>query len=100
MLNLGAIIFAVFGFLYSVYALYSSLATPSSPVRSPLCKTLRNLCRGLAVAFAACTAVALLALYLMSPFSGPGESVLAWVLAALMTVIAAGTAGFAFRYME
>jgi hypothetical protein len=45
---LEAILFGVFGVLYSVYALYLSLVTEANPTPAPICRTIRLLCRILA----------------------------------------------------
>jgi hypothetical protein len=42
-LTVGAMLFGVFGFLYTVYAMYSSLATPEQPARAPICHVLKRL---------------------------------------------------------
>jgi len=47
-IGLEAILFGVFGVLYSVYALYASLVTAEEPIPAPICRTLRRLCRILA----------------------------------------------------
>jgi hypothetical protein len=49
---LEAILFGVFGVLYSVYALYLSMLSPEDKFPPPICGTLRNLCRFLAILMA------------------------------------------------
>ena len=45
---LEAILFGVFGVLYSVYALYASMVSETDRLRAPICDTIRRLCRLLA----------------------------------------------------
>jgi hypothetical protein len=52
---LEAILFGVFGVLYSVYALYLSMLTPEDKFPPPICGTIRNLCRFLALLMAIST---------------------------------------------
>lgn len=66
-LNIGAIIFGVFGFLYSVYAMYLSSVTASNPRRPAICDALRDLCRVLVGILIATAVIAIVALGLMWP---------------------------------
>lgn len=66
-LAIGAILFGVFGFLYSVYAMYSSIATPERSARAPICNTLTKLCRVLAVLIAFNALLAIYSVYILSP---------------------------------
>ncbi len=100
LLNVAAILFGVFGFLYSVYALYSSMATPAAPARAPICVTLGNLCRGLAVLFVVTTALEAYALALMLPFAGWGEGGLALGLSLLLVSVTGVSVWVAFWLME
>jgi hypothetical protein len=52
---LEAILFGVFGVLYSVYALYLSMLTPEDKFPPPICGTIRKLCGFLAVLMAVST---------------------------------------------
>lgn len=68
-LGIGALLFGVFGFLYSVYAMNSNVE-----IRSPIVITLKRLCRILAVLIAVNFISSAYALYLMLPFgSGPAR---------------------------
>jgi hypothetical protein len=100
MLNVGAILFGVFGFLYSVYALYSSLATPANPIRAPICNTVRNLCRMMSALFVVTGLVSLLALALMWPFGGWLNGILAAGLALPILAIMALSVWMAWWLME
>lgn len=66
-LNVGAMLFGVFGFLYTVYAMYSSLATPEQPARAPICNVLKRLCRALAILLSYTALLTLYSLYLLHP---------------------------------
>src|SRR2546426_4381824 len=74
-LTVEAIFFGVFGFLYSVYALYSSLAVPEHPVRAPICGILKNLCRIITVLLMVNAGVFGYSLYLLGP-TGQAEIIL------------------------
>lgn len=90
LIALDAILFGVLGFLYSTYAMYSSLATPEEPARAPICATLTFLCRLLAILLILLAVPVLYALYAVVPAQNPGVA-LGWGLAlavAAMAVIA------------
>lgn len=65
-LNLGALLFGVLGFLYSVYALYST-----EQERPPIVQPLITICRIIAVLIAINFCVFAYSLYLMLPFGTP-----------------------------
>jgi hypothetical protein len=65
-LNFGALLFGVFGFLYSVYAMNSNVQ-----IRPPIVKSLRLLCRIIAVLIAVSCALSAYSLHLMLPFGTP-----------------------------
>lgn len=96
---LQSILFGVFGFLYSVYAMYSSLATAEEPVRAPICKTLKWLCRLLAILIIATAILAVAPLYFLTVAAPPG-SVLAWGLAVPILAMAVISTWMAFFKME
>src|SRR6202035_6182012 len=65
-LSTNAILFGVFGFLYSVFASYSNVVAPNgSAKRSPLARALRMVCRILAVFILFNAALTFYALYLI-----------------------------------
>ena len=96
---LEAVLFGVFGVLYSVYALYASSVTTEEPIPPLICRTIRRLCRILAVlmAFSTC-AIAVSAFQLITP---TGFSLLVGTLLAIpiagMLSIAAYMAFFAME---
>jgi hypothetical protein len=98
-LTVEAIFFGVFGFLYSVYALYSSLATPEHPVRAPICNILKNLCRIIAVLLMVNGGIFGYALFLLGPTGHP-ETVLAVGLVVSVLTMVFISALMSFRYME
>ena len=65
-LGVGALLFGVFGFLYSVYAMNSNFET-----RPPIVATLRKLCRIIAILISANFLLSAYALYLMIPAGRP-----------------------------
>jgi hypothetical protein len=65
-LNIGALLFGVFGFLYSVFAMYSTYET-----RPPIAGVLRNLCRVIAVLLLVNFLLSAYSLYLLLPFGSP-----------------------------
>lgn len=65
-LGVGALLFGVFGFLYSVYAMNSNVE-----IRPAIVATLRRLCRIIAVLIAVNFTISAYALHLMLPFGGP-----------------------------
>lgn len=65
-LNIGALLFGVFGFLYSVYAMNSNVE-----IRPPIVKNLKLLCKIIAVLIAINFIISAYALYLMLPFGSP-----------------------------
>ena len=71
-LAVEAVLFGVFGFLYSVYAMYSSAATLENPARAPICNKLKILCRWLAAIITLDTILAIYALCILGPTGAPG----------------------------
>ena len=59
--TVAALVFGVFGFLYSTYAAASFQATPAAPVRPPITKYLKLFCRILALIVALLTVVSIVA---------------------------------------
>ncbi len=78
-IGLEAILFGVFGVLYSVYALYLSLVTEEEPFRAPICDVLKVLCRILAVLMAFSAIESGSAIYWLAP-SGYANLSLAVIL--------------------
>ncbi|HLI87680.1 MAG TPA: hypothetical protein VKV37_03250 [Ktedonobacteraceae bacterium] len=85
-LSSEAILFGVFGFLYSVFGMYSSAADPDRP---PVVKNLRVLCRVIAlfILINACLTIYSLAL-LLGNFSNLANVILGAGLGATMIAIA------------
>lgn len=96
---LQSILFGVFGFLYSVYAMYSSLATEEQPVRAPICSTLKWLCRLMATLIIVSAILALVPIYFLTVASPPGKF-LAWGLAVPIVAMAVISTWMAFFKME
>lgn len=65
-LNIGALLFGVFGFLYSVYAMNSNVE-----VRPPIVKSLKVLCKIIAVLITVNFIICAYSLYLLLPFGSP-----------------------------
>ena len=65
-LNIGALLFGVFGFLYSVYAMNSA-----HEVRPPIVRSLRLLCRMIAILIVINFLISAYSLYLIVPFGTP-----------------------------
>jgi hypothetical protein len=62
-LNVGALLFGVFGFLYSVYAMNSNVE-----IRPPIVKSLKLLCKIIALLIALNFGILVYSLILMVPF--------------------------------
>lgn len=69
-LTIEAVLFGVFGFLYSVYAMFSSAATPDQPVRAPICNALTKLCRWMAGLITLNSVLAIYSLIILGPAGG------------------------------
>ena len=65
-LNVGALLFGVFGFLYSIFA-----SSASALVRPPIVEPLKLLCKFLAWLIAVNCLIVVYSLYLMMPISTP-----------------------------
>ena len=65
-LNIGALLFGVFGFLYSVYAMNSSVE-----IRPPIVRSLKLICKIIAVLISVNFIISAYSLYLMLPFGSP-----------------------------
>jgi hypothetical protein len=99
LLAIEAILFGVFGFLYSVYAMFSSLATPEKPARAPICNILRQLCRVMVALLILDGFLFLYSLYLLGPTGLPNR-ILAGGLVVSMAAMVWISARMAFFYME
>ena len=80
-------------------AIDSSLATAEEPVRAPICKTLKWLCRLMAILIIATAILAVVQLYFLTVAALPG-SVLAWGLAVPILAMAVISTWMAFFKME
>ena len=98
-LSTEAILFGVFGFLYSVYGLYSSLATPSTPRRPPIVKRLRQVCRFI-VGFITFNAILTIYSLIRLNLSGLADIILGIGFAAIMIAIAVISGVWAFKFMD
>lgn len=78
-IGLEAILFGVFGVLYSVYALYLTLVDEDEPFRPPICDTLKWICRILALLMICSAAEGGLTILWLTP-DGCYESLLSIIL--------------------
>ena|SRR5438876_9918761 len=103
-LGTEAILFGVFGFLYSVYGLYSSLANPKNPQRATIVDKLRVVCRAIAVGIsfnAVITICSLAFMYLYSKdIGGLGNILLSIGIIVIILAIAGFTFVWAFWYLD
>src|SRR5258708_38564324 len=103
-LGTEAILFGVVGFLYSIYALYSSLATPKNPERAPIVKTLKVVCRTIAIVIsfnAILTTLSLGFMYFYSKdISGFGNIVLTSGFIVIIFAIAGFSLWWAFLHLN
>ncbi len=100
-LGVVAILFGVFGFLYSVYGMYSSLITPANPQRPLVVDKLRIVCRIIAVLIGVNAILIAYSLYAMQIFSlGTGNIIIGIILTLTMIAIAVISLIWAFWYME
>lgn len=95
--TLGALIFGVFGFLYSTYAAASLQA---APVRAPITQYLRYFCRALAFIITLLTAVSIVTSYKtgISLSTWIGFSV--WSMVACLAVLTGFSVVLAYKKME
>jgi len=98
-LGLIAVLFGVFGFLYSAYCAYSYLVTPEYPQRAPVVTYLCTICRIIALLNVASGAVVLLMLYKLHP-AGAMYVVTAGLLGLITITICALCLWMAFRMMD
>src|SRR5262245_58688587 len=66
-LGSAAILFGIFGLLYSVYATASLQITPTNPQRPPIVKTLRRFCKVIAALGIVNAGFTIYSLYLILP---------------------------------
>lgn len=64
-----AIMFGVFGCLYSVYSSHMALLTRENPIPAVICKTLKGLCIVLVAILQFTTILSLICLWLVTPHS-------------------------------
>ena len=102
-LGLSAVLFGVFGFLYSVFAMYLSVVQASGSVRRPpIVRSLQMVCRILAVITVlntALTCYSLYLLYLCGTFSDLNNLILAGGFALITLAIAIFCVVWAFWFM-
>jgi hypothetical protein len=94
-----AVLFGVFGFLYSVYCAYSHLVTPEHPIRPPVVAHLRRICRLVAVLMAASAGIVLPMIFHLQP-NGWIEIAVGILLAVVTVAIGGLAVWIAFRMME
>lgn len=99
-----AILFGVFGYLYSVFGMYSSLVTKKNPQRATIVEKLRVVCRCVALLIgfnALLTICSLFFMYLFSKdISGLGNILLSVGLIAIILAIAVFSIIWAFWHMD
>jgi uncharacterized metal-binding protein len=97
-LGIAAILFGVFGFLYSVYAMYSSQVTEENPIRSPIIGPLQDFCKLLSLLIVLASVVAGISLVFLD------LNLREWILGALLVAIVGITSymsvNLAFRKMK
>jgi hypothetical protein len=102
-LTIEAILFGVFGFLYSVYALYSNPSSIADLERPPIVAQIKVVCQiiaGLIMFSALLTIISLVLMYFSGGLSGPAEIILGALFAFIMIAIAIISGVWVFRYME
>lgn len=102
-LTTEAILFGVFGFLYSVYAMYSNPSSSTNLERPRIVPRIRVICKvivGLIIVNALLTLASLVLMYFSGGLSGPGDVILGVLLALMMVAIAIISGVWVFRYME
>lgn len=91
-LTLAGILFGVFGFLYSLYGMYASQVTTQNLSLPTIAKSLRRICRFLALLLtvsAGLNTTSLVFMYLYcKDINGPGNMILAGLFAAIILAIA------------
>ena len=101
-LSTQAILFGVFGFLYSVFGMYSSLASPTNPQRAPIVSRLKKVCSFLVLLIslnATLTIGSLILMYLSGTIASLGSILLAFGF--LVTIVAIVIiSARVLRYME
>lgn len=96
-----AILFGVFGFLYSVFGMYSSLVTPANPQRPPIVNKLRLVCRVITVLITVNALLNLYSLYSLNILGLGAENIILGAGFALtMLAIAGISIAWAFWYMD
>jgi len=84
LLAIEAILFGVFGFLYSVYAMYSANAdgVGKQAIRAPICNIIKSICFALVVLICINASLAIFSLYFLFSLKsqGLGSSLLVWGL--------------------
>jgi hypothetical protein len=102
-LSTEAVLFGVFGFLYSVYGMYSNPSSPNYLQRPPIVARIRRVCRVIALLIllnAALSLIALFSLYNSGSIRSPLEIILGAGFALTMLVIAIISIIWVFRNME
>ena len=102
-LGTEAILFGVFGFLYSIFGLYFSLLTPANPLPPPIVSRLRGVCRAIAILILFNAALTIYALFNLNPFPF-GLELANWIMGigfiVIILAIAVISLIWAFRYMR
>jgi hypothetical protein len=103
-LGIEAILFGVFGFLYSVYATYSVIDTSENLDvvenlrRAPIVRQLKRVCRFIALLIAANALLTVCSLALQN-LTGLGNIILGTGLVAIMVAIAIFSGIWAWKYI-
>jgi hypothetical protein len=97
-LSTGAILFGVFGFVYTIYATFSSPDEPDDLIRPPIVNSLRLWCRIIAILSLINSFVTFYSLFLMR-LVGNNNVVVALILAAIVVATALISSWMAFKAM-
>lgn len=102
-LSTEAVLFGVFGFLYSIYAMYSNPSSHTSLQRPPIVFRIRQVCRVIALLILLNTFLsitALISLYVSGCISSLINMILGSGFVLTMLIIAIISLLWVFRYME
>jgi hypothetical protein len=89
-LSIASILFGVFGFLYSIYAMFISQISPENRIPAPIVDTIRNFCRLLSLLIVLSTGVSAFSLFFL------GLGLLDWMVGAVLVLVIGATAGMSW----